>query len=246
MIDMHCHLDFLPNPAEFAHQAAQEGLAFFSNTVAPEGYQEVRAHLEACPNVRVGVGLHPWWVVDDDRQEERLEQACSLAACSDYVGEVGLDFGKRHQDSMELQLKAFRAIAETCACKGGKLISVHAVKSAEAVLDILETSGCLGSNQVVLHWYSGSDTTLRRAIADGCWFSVGERMLATKRGKQYVRLIPAEKLLLETDLPAEAGEPESVSRWLAVLESALEGIEGIREQDLSEMIVANSLRLLKF
>ena len=46
-------------------------------------------------------------------------------------------------------------------------------------------------------------------------------MLATKRGRAYVRQIPPERLLLETDLPDEGTDATQAGpAWIAQLERA--------------------------
>lgn len=244
LFDMHCHLDFLPNAAGFARTAGENGAAFYSNTVEPAGYLQAREALAGLPNVRVGVGLHPWWVDDGRCGPEEVEQACQLASTTPYIGEVGLDLGKRHVASRDAQVAAFRRVATVCAREGGKLISIHSVKAGHAVLDILEETGCLRGNRVVMHWFSDSDDALRRAIALGCWFSVGPRMLATKRGRQYVRLIPLEKLLLETDLPETPRSGITPAEWVGALEEAARTLAEIRQQPLTPTLTATSQELL--
>ena len=107
-----------------------------------------------------------------------------------FVNEVGLDFGKRQADTVREQADAFRRIAAACAEQGGKVLSIHAVKAARETLDILEQAGTLESCTCVFHWYSGPSDQLKRAIDAGCLFSVNKRMLATGKGREYVKAIP--------------------------------------------------------
>ena len=137
IVDMHCHLDFLANAASFARVAHEREMAFFSNTVTPDGFEHAR-ELADSPNVRVGVGLHPWWVHDGRCGDEDIARVCELVRDTRFVGEVGLDFGKRCAPSREVQVEAFSSIARACAQHGGKLLSVHAVQSADCMLDVLE------------------------------------------------------------------------------------------------------------
>ncbi|MDD6997611.1 MAG: TatD family hydrolase, partial [Collinsella sp.] len=44
-----------------------------------------------------------------------------------------------------------------------------------------------------------------------------ERMLASKRGREYVRQIPLDRLLLETDAPAEANTETNTQSLLKSL-----------------------------
>ena len=221
LADMHCHLDFSSDMAALARLAQAHGVVAFSNTVTPEGYLAASKALAGFPNVRVGVGLHPWWVADGRCSAEQVELACQLIQETRFVGEVGLDFAPRREGTFETQLDAFEHIVNACCAQGGKVISIHAVRSATAVLDVLERHRATHGNVCILHWFSGSSQELARARELGCHFSVNPNMLATKRGRAYVRQIPPERLLLETDLPEE-GEiaAQAGPAWIAQLERA--------------------------
>lgn len=221
LADMHCHLDFSSDAAALARMAQAHGVAAFSNTVTPEGYLAASKALAGFPNVRVGVGLHPWWVADGRCGTEQVELACRLIQKTRFVGEVGLDFVPRREGTFETQLDAFERIVDACCAQGGKVISIHAVRSATAVLDVLERHGVTRSNACILHWFSGSSQELARARELGCHFSVNPNMLATKRGRAYVRQIPPERLLLETDLPDEGTDAAQAGpAWIAQLKRA--------------------------
>ena len=221
LVDMHCHLDFSSDMAALARLAQAHGVAAFSNTVTPEGYLAASKELAGFPNVRVGVGLHPWWVADGRCGAEQVDLACELIQETRFVGEVGLDFVPRREGTFEAQLDAFERIVDVCCAQGGKVISIHAVRSATAVLDVLERHSATHGNACILHWFSGSSQELVRARELGCHFSINPAMLTTKRGRAYVRQIPPNRLLLETDLPNEGADASQAGpAWIAQLERA--------------------------
>ena len=220
LADMHCHLDFSSDMAALARLAQAEGVGAFSNTVTPSGFLAAKTALAGFPNVRVGVGLHPWWLADGRGGQKDVDLACQLAAEHPFVGEVGLDFAPRREGTFDLQAQAFEHIIEMCAATGAKVISIHAVRSATKVLDILERHGACKQNACILHWFSGNSQELSRAIRLGCHFSVNPAMLATKRGRAYARQIPLDRLLLETDLPEEGADAQAGQAWLAALDVA--------------------------
>lgn len=223
LADMHCHLDFSSDAAALARMAQAHGVAAFSNTVTPEGYLAARDALAGFPNVRTGVGLHPWWVADGRCSAEQVDLACQLIQKTRFVGEVGLDFAPRREGTFETQLDAFERIVNACCAQNGKVISIHAVRSATAVLDVLERHRTTRSNACILHWFSGSSQELARARELGCHFSVNPNMLATKRGRAYVRQIPPERLLFETDLPDEGTDAAQAGpAWIAQLKRVAE------------------------
>lgn len=159
-------------------------------------------------SIKLAVGLHPWWVSADERRlAEVLRAFDGTLPETQYVGEVGLDFSKRRIATRDAQLRAFRHIANACAKDGGKVLSIHCVKAYDDVLSILDSSGCFASCTCVFHWFSGSFQQLEQAADAGCFFSVGARMLETKKGSEYAKTVPLRKLLLETDAPA-AIDPE--------------------------------------
>ena len=218
LADMHCHLDFSSDMAALARLAQEHSVTALSNTVTPEGYLAARDTLASFPNVRVGVGLHPWWVADGRCDGEQVELACELARTAHFVGEVGLDFAPRREGTFEQQASAFERVISACCETGGKVISIHAVRASTAVLDILERYSATRKNACVLHWFSGTSQELCRARELGCHFSINPAMLATKRGRAYVRQIPPTQLLLETDLPEEGADATQAGpEWIDTL-----------------------------
>ena len=86
-----------------------------------------------------------------------------------YIGEVGLDFSARFAESEPLQIQAFDRLCDTLVQRSlaGRVISIHAVRSAGTVLDILESHGLLIPNPdfpvIIFHWFSGTSDELARA-----------------------------------------------------------------------------------
>lgn len=203
------------------------------------------------PIIKLAVGLHPWWVPADKGclAEELRAFDCALPETS-YVGEVGLDFSKRRIATRDAQLCAFRHIAGACAKEGGKVLSIHCVKAYDDALNILKSSGCLASCTCIFHWFSGSFPQLAQAVDAGCFFSVSARMLETKKGREYAKAIPLQKMLLETDAPA-AVDPErehpsiaysydQMRRQLTETLQLLARIRDIGEAELAAIVQQNA------
>lgn len=238
--DMHCHLNFMANAEDVVADARDAGTLLFANTVTMDEYRCARKRFADAPNVRVGLGTHPWWA--DSRFDFDRFQA--LASKTRFIGEIGLDFGKRHQENRQEQLDAFVLAANVCARQTDKLISLHAVHAASEVLDILQQSAALDTCTCVFHWFSGSSDQLKRAIEAGCFFSVGPRMLATGKGREYVKAIPAGQLLLETDAPPAQGQRYSYDELRAELQHAAEQIAALKGPEAIERIALSTQALL--
>lgn len=256
LYDMHCHLGFTPDPAHAAADAAVRGIGGLSCTVTPAEYEALASRLATTPSMRAALGAHPWWIADGRIGETQLATFCALASSTRFIGEIGLDFaGARDtQKSRVRQLEAFERILAACdevaatpTAPLPKLLSIHAVNAAGDVLDVLEAAGTFTRHQVIFHWFSGSSNDLQRALRAGCFFSIGPRMLASRRGREYARQIPLDRLLLETDMPARAGEPLPAEIWEAELRNALTGIAQLKDIDptaLAQQLATTSEALL--
>lgn len=242
MLDTHFHLDFLPASSRrtLIDELSARDVEIVAQTVRPTDF-------EAVPGVRSAVGYHPWYVDDGglDAFEAALQQ-------TRFVGEVGLDFAPRHKDSADLQVDVFRRVmALTCdaASSIGALYvaSIHAVRSVTAVLDVLEDLRVVERGVVpIIHWFSGTSDELTRHIRTGGHISISPRMLETKRGRAYVSQVPADRLLLETDLPSGPGDhdPRSLADEVSTsLSGVIEKLTELRDENIAAVIAENEARL---
>src|SRR5690606_17151884 len=108
---------------------------------------------------------------------------------------------------------AFSRILDACSRAGGRVMSIHSLRAAEAVLDALEQKPDAGVP--VLHWFTGSSAELQRAVSMDCWFSVGPAMLATKSGRELARYMPHDGVLTESDGPFATRGAVSLYHWQA-------------------------------
>lgn len=226
LFDAHCHLDIMAYPDAVADEATTLGPSLFDCGVDPRDF--ARAKKRACnrSNIFAGIGLHPWWLADGRCGTAEINLLCEVAAQERLIGEVGLDFSARFAGSEPLQIQAFDRLCDALVQHplAGRVISIHAVRSAGTVLDALESYGLLtpspNSPAIIFHWFSGTSNEFVRARNASCYFSVNERMLATKRGREYARQIPLDRLLLETDAPAEPQADASARQLITSLKSA--------------------------
>ena len=207
------------------------------------------------PTVIKGIGLHPWWLADGRCGPAEVNLLCEVAAQERYIGEVGLDFSARFAGSEPLQIQALNRLCDALVQHPltGRVISIHAVRSAGAVLDVLESHGLLIPNPdspaIIFHWFSGTSNELARARNANCYFSVNERMLATKRGREYARQIPLDRLLLETDAPAEPQADASARQLITSLKSASLHIAELKScvvESVESTVLGNSHSIFDF
>lgn len=215
------------------------------------GEAELDAFCALAPGVRfIGeIGLD--FAGPRDTAESRARQTATfariLAACDGDTSAAPGIAGAMGTRGTAAEIDSSATAEAPCAPAAPKLLSVHAVNSAGEVLDLMEAVHFTDRHRVVFHWFSGSSDDLQRALRAGCFFSVGPRMLASRRGREYARQIPLDRLLLETDMPAHAGEPLPPAVWRAELDNALAGIAQLKGLDrvaVLEVLNATSAALL--
>ena len=253
--DTHCHLDLMLSPDAAASESAALDLGLFDCGVDPRDFAAAKKRASRYPNIIAGVGLHPWWLADGRCGAAEVDLLCELASREHFIGEVGLDFSARFAGSEPLQIQALDRLCETLAQHplAGRVISIHAVRSAGTVLDVLESHGLLIPNPdspfIIFHWFSGTSDELVRARNAGCYFSVNERMLATKRGREYTRQIPLDRLLLETDAPTEPQADTSAQQLITSLKSVSRHISELKNcaaESAESIALGNSRSIFDF
>lgn len=202
--DMHCHVGFMADPCRFVQEAELAHTCVLAVSATPCDYRAFRSVFSGNDPrfVFPALGIHPWWVPDTEEEVARLlNEFDSLFSSASCIGEIGLDFSSRRVHTKEWQLRVLKHILKRCTDRGQMLFSLHCVQAYPELFTCLEKSGALKQCKGIFHWFSGSSEHLRYAIQRGCYFSVSKRMLASKRGREYVKAIPENRLLLETDAP---------------------------------------------
>ena len=148
LFDAHCHLDLMAHPDAVADEATALGLGLFDCGVDPRDFSAANERARRHPGIIAGVGLHPWWLADGHCGFAEVNLLCEVAAQERYIGEVGLDFSARFAGSEPLQIQALNRLCDALVQHPltGRVISIHAVRSAGAVLDVLESHGLLIPN----------------------------------------------------------------------------------------------------
>jgi len=89
---------------------------------------------------------------------------------------------------------------------------------------------------------------VRRAIALGCWFSVGPAMLRGAKGRAIVQELPMDKILPETDGPFTMNGAAPFMPWEAInivdviaplWKTASERVKSQFEHNLSTLVADN-------
>lgn len=196
MIDFHCHLDLYPNAKAVIEEADARGAFVLAVTTTPKAWTGTKQLIGNRKRIRVALGLHPELVPERHSEVPLLEHYLPETR---FVGEIGLDGSSHMRGSFALQERVLTRILRACEKDEKKIISLHSRRAADGVIDALLQAPKSGTP--ILHWFSGSIKELDRAIAAGCWFSVGPLMLNSAKGRKLVELMPADRIITETDAP---------------------------------------------
>ncbi|MBQ4823863.1 TatD family hydrolase [Leisingera sp. HS039] len=241
MIDFHCHIDLYPDPASVLNEVDVRGTYVLAVTTTPKAWRGTRKLVGTRKRVRVALGLHPELAT---QRYSEVALLCGLLPEARFVGEIGLDGSSVHRGSLDLQHDVFERILEASAKQGGRIMSIHSRGAATLVLDALEKHR--GAGVPILHWFSGTDRELERAIAMGCWFSIGPAMLKSRKGRELASRMPLKRVLTETDAPFARSGSKPLMPWQAydcLVE--LGSITGAETDELRTQILDNLRSLPK-
>lgn len=152
------------------------------------------AHAEILPCF----GLHPWRLGElESGTFARLETL--LREFPAGVGEIGLDRGA--EASKEIQFEVFRRQWQL-AVELRRPAILHVYRAWDWLAEVLSDQPTATAG-VVFHGFGASPEVLRAWPSGPTWFSFGTSLLDPKRDRlrEVARLVPADRLLLETDAP---------------------------------------------
>lgn len=242
LVDFHCHLDLYPDYAEAIADCERAGIYTLAVTTTPQAWPRNRELTSKTKFVRAALGLHPQLVAERGHEISLWESYLPEAR---YIGEVGIDAGPRYFRSLQRQKEVFERVLQCCANAGDKILSVHSVRAATLVLDLIAAHLPRERGRTVLHWFTGTSAEVDRALGLGCLFSVNLEMVQKKSHRNWISQVPLDSLLTETDGPFTHREGRH-SRSSDVVQ-VIEEIARIRELEpaaLRRTIAANLRRLV--
>lgn len=242
LVDFHCHLDLFSKPASAIRDAEAAGVYTLTVTTTPKAWPRNYELTHRTRYVRAALGLHPQLVAS--RADEITLWETYLPQAH-YIGEVGIDASPRYYRSLDLQKQIFERILKQCAKATGKILTVHSLRAAKIVLDMIETHLPPPKGHIVLHWFTGSLAEARRAVDLGCYFSVNADMLRSDKGRMLAASLPAERILTETDAPfTQIGGRPACPADVAIAVEALSNQRRITPEAMAERVRANLIGLL--
>ncbi len=237
LVDYHCHLDLYPDCEQGFAECSQRGVATLAVTTTPQAFPRNKEMAARFPAVRVALGLHPQLVAERGSEIRIFEQHFRETR---FIGEVGLDAGPQYYRSMDQQKQVFERVLRMCKEAGGRILSVHAVRTTRDILALVEKHFPQDRGRVVLHWFNGTKTEAERAAKLGCYFSVNAQMLASPKRQPILAGLPLSRILTETDGPfTKTGDHPAKPYDVAQTVSSLAGLLQISEDLMRKQILKN-------
>jgi TatD DNase family protein len=230
--DAHCHLS---NPVHVSPLEIQRVV----NGTQPSDWSEILIASKQDSQIIPAIGLHPWHVnkAPADWKKRFLQYIPQAKA----VGEIGLDQWVENTD-IERQTEAFSWQLQQ-ASERNLPVSIHCLKASAPLLQILKNT-LLPKRGIHLHAYSSSAEQIAEFTEFKTYFSFNTKQFRpnAKRVLAAVRLVPADRILIETDAPDTLQPGESQAN---ALDSAYTQIANLREmsrQQLIEQVAENFQR----
>ncbi len=238
LIDSHAHLAGDAFDADRDDVLARARAAGVAHVVVIHSHGRVdvaRALVAAHPGLcSFTCGVHPHEAADfdDDRDLAMIREAVAAGAVA--VGECGLDRFYDHAPR-DRQLHAFeRQLA--LAAELAKPVVVHTREAEDDTAALVRDAGAAGVRGV-LHCYTGSVALAEVALEAGWYVSFsGIATFRTWERDDVIRLVPEERLLVETDAPYLAPVPYRGKRnEPAFLPATLARLAAVRGTDAARL-----------
>jgi TatD DNase family protein len=219
VIDSHCHIagpEFADDLDVVVGNAAAAGVAGALVILAADDEPELaQAGVVASrwPAVRFSIGVHPHaagkFAGDPSAAARVVAVALDAQPRSRGLGEIGLDY---HYDfaPRDIQQEVFRRQIRLASERRLPIV-IHTREAEDDTFRILaEESASLG----VFHCFTGDRAMARRALDAGFHVSLAGIVTFPKalELKEVARMVPIDRLLVETDSPFLAPVPHRGSR----------------------------------
>lgn len=236
LFDIHCHLDHpsFKDVREVVERASKAGLANIITTgVNPSSNRKCLELASKFEIIKAAIGIYP---PDALARETRQKNPVDVTKELEFIeknkdkivaiGEIGLDFASQEANKENQKVIFEKQLA--LARKLGLPVVVHSRNAEKEVIDILEKNK---QKKVVLHFFSGKKSLIKKAEELGFYFSIPANLARSRHFQELVKEIPLDKLLTETDspfaspVPGEMNEPANVRLTIGEL-AKLKDISG--------------------
>ncbi len=243
LFDSHCHVhdERMPGGTDAAVDAARAAGVAAMVTVGCDRATSLAAIKAASEHddVWATVGLHPHEAVHGvDTVVDLIDRPRVVA-----VGEAGLDYYYEHSPKRE-QAEAFAAQIQLAHEHDLPLV-IHTRDAWADTYDILDAEGV--PERTILHCFTGGPDEARQGLDRGMFVSFsGIVTFKSAAGVQAAaRIVPPDRLLIETDAPYLAPVPHrgktNQPAWVADTAQFVADLRDVPVSELADTTFANGL-----
>lgn len=196
--------------------------------------------------IYAAVGIHPEYaqLVNEELIENMRNHAKNPKVRA--IGEIGLDYYWEENPPREVQKKAFRMQMQLAR----ELNLPVVIHDREAHQDTLEIMKEFSDVKGVVHCFSGSVEFAKECLKLG--YYIGITGVVTFKNakviKEVAKVVPLDKLLVETDCPYMAPTPyrgkRNQSDYIQYIIEEIAQLKGITKEEVEENTIKNGKNLL--
>ena len=210
MIDSHCHLDHEPLISDLANviqRSKNIGIKkLLTISTSFESFSKIKNIIKQDKIIYGTIGIHPHEcetnLIKADEIIKNLNENEKIIG----IGETGLDFYYNNSDKLK-QISSFREHIEASIKTNVPLI-IHSRNAEQQTFDLLNEYK--NENlKILMHCFTGSKEFSKKLLSFNSYFSASG-IITFKNSielQETFKTLPTEKILIETDSPFLAPEP---------------------------------------
>ena len=246
MIDSHCHLDHEPLKSDLSNiikrskDVGIEKLLTISTSV--ESFQKIKNIINEDEIIFGTIGIHPHETDNNEISTDYIVKNFEENPKIIGIGETGLDFYYNNSDK-EKQIKSFKKHIEASIETNSPLI-VHSRNAEDETFEILNKYQ--GEKlKILMHCFTGSKNFAEKLLKLNAFFSASG-IITFKNSidlQETFKILPLEKILIETDSPYLAPVPNRGKKnepsFLSYTAQKLAEIKDLSKQEITKITTKN-------
>ena len=239
MIDSHCHLDHEPMYSDLKnviYRSKDVGIEkILSICTTINSFEKIVKIINFDPIIYGTFGIHPHECSDNIVTKEEIINNVKKNNKIIGIGESGLDFYYNHSDK-EKQLASFKTHIEASIHLNMPII-VHSRSAENETFRILKSYEKF-KPKILMHCFTGSAEFAHKLLTLGSYFSASG-IITFKNStdlQETFKLIPNDKLLIETDSPYLAPVPlRGKKNEPSYIKHTLEKLANLKNTEVNKM-----------
>ena len=246
LFDTHIHFDQLSTELQQNTLADPNITGVHAVAINLKSSQTLLALQQQCPHkIHIASGFHPEQALPTaSEQNELFYWLAKYQQNLTAIGEVGLPhYLKRENPNLDYApyfslLERFVAFAK----QSNLPLNLHIVHN-----DVLPTLALLKKYQIIkahFHWFKTDEASLAQFLQTPYVASLTPDILWNPKTQQVAKILPLERLLVETDSPwqHEGLEDKAISTQLGAVVEKLAELKRLTVEKVKTQVLENSLR----